>query len=83
MFQLSSHLVTLQSGIYSVRIDILPILNQVSIISSQMLKPALLNPADLKLLLTKLENQLVSHPQLALPQLEEKDIWYMYKFMKL
>ena len=70
MFQLRSHLVTLQSGINSVRIDILSILYQVLVISSEKLKPALLNPSDLKLLLTKLENQVISHPRLALPQWE-------------
>ena len=83
MFQLRCYLATLQSGINSVRINILSILNQVSVISSQKLKPALLNQSDLELLLTKLENQLLSHPQLALPQWEGEDIWYMYKFMKL
>ena len=66
MFQLRSHLATLQSGVNSVKIDILSILNQVLVISLQMLKPALLNPSDLKLLLTKLANQLVSHTRLAL-----------------
>ena len=44
MFQLRSHLVTLQSVINSVRIDVLSILDQVSVISSQKLKPTLLNP---------------------------------------
>ena len=53
------------------------------VISSQKLKPALLNPSDLSLLLTKLENQLVSHPRLPLPQWDSKNIWYMYTFMKL
>ena len=62
-----SNLATLYHGIHSVRIDISSILNQISVISSQKLKPALLNPSNLKLLLTKLENQLVSHPRLALP----------------
>ena len=83
MFQLRSCLAILQSGINSVRIDVLPILNQVSVISSQKLKLALLNPSDLKLLLTKLENQLVSHLQLTLPQQEGEEIWNIYKFMKL
>ena len=83
MFQLRCHLVTLQSGINSVRIDLLSILDQVSVISSQKLKPTLLNPSDLKLLLTKLESQLVSYLLLALPQKEGEIIWYMYKFMKL
>ena len=50
MFQLRGHLVTLQSGINSVRLDILSILDQVSVISSQKLKLALLNPSKLKLL---------------------------------
>ena len=45
--------------------------------------PALLNLSDPQLLLTKLENQLVSHPLLALPQWEGEDLWYMYMFMKL
>ena len=72
MFQLRSHLATLQSKINSVRIDILSILNHVSVISSQKLKPALLNPSDLKLLVTKLENQLVSHPRLALLQRDRR-----------
>ena len=53
------------------------------VISSQKPEPTLINHSDLKLLLTKLENQLVSHPRLALPQWEGEDIWYMYKFMKL
>ena len=83
MFQLRSHLVTLCNGIHSVKIDILSILNQVSVISSQKLTPALLNPLDLISLLIKLETQLVSHPRLALPQWNGENIWYMYKFMKL
>ena len=66
MFQLRSHLATLCNGINSVRIDTILILNQVSVISLQKLKPALLNPPDLMSLLTKLESQLVSHPRLAL-----------------
>ena len=57
-------------------------MNQVSVISSQKLKPALLNPLYLKSLLTKLETQLVSHPRLALPQWDGKNIWYICKFMK-
>ena len=83
MFQLRSHLATLHNGINSVRIGILSNINQVSVISSQKLKPASLNPSDLKLLLTKLDSQLVSLPRLALPQWEGNTIWYMYKFMKL
>ena len=62
MFQLKSHLATLNNGINSARIDILSIFNQVLVISSQKHKPALLNQSDLKLLLTKLENQLVLTP---------------------
>ena len=69
MFQLSSHLVTLHNGIHSVKIDILSIFNQVLVISSKKLTPALLNPLNLIPLLAKLETQLVSHPRLALPQL--------------
>ena len=83
MFQLRSHLATLCKGINSVRIDILLILNHVLVISSQKLKPMILNPPDLKSLLTKLESQLVSHPWLALPQWEGENIWHMYKFIKL
>ena len=82
-FQFRSCLATLCNGINSVKIDILSILDQVSIISSQKLKPVLLYPLDLKSLLTKLETQLVSHPRLALPQWNCANIWYMYKFMKL
>ena len=82
MFQLRSILATLCNRIKSVRIDILSTLNQVSIISSQKPKLALLNPSDLKVLLTKVEKQLVSHPRLALPQWEGESICYMYKFMK-
>ena len=83
MFQLRSHLATLQSGTNSVRIGILSILDQGWVISSQKFKPTLLNPSDLKLLLTQLEGQLVSHSQLAPPQWEGENIWYMHKFMKL
>ena len=83
MFQLRSHLATLHNGINSIKIDILSILNQILVISSQKLKPALLNPLDLKSLLTKLETQQVSHPRFALPQWNGENIWYMYKFMKL
>ena len=74
MFQLRSNLATLCNGINSVRSDILSILNQVSVISSQKPKPALINPSDLKSSLTKLENWLVSHPSLALPQWEGENI---------
>ena len=83
MFQLRSHLATCKSGINSVRIDILSILDQVSVICSQKHTPTLLNPLDHKLLLTKLEDQLVSHPHLTLPKWEEDNLWYKYKFMKL
>ena len=83
MFQLRSHLATLCNGINSVKIDIISILNQVLVISSQKCKPALLNPLDLKSLLTKLETQLVPHPRLALPQWDSESIQYMYKLMKL
>ena len=82
MFQLRSCLATHCSGINSVGIDLLLILNQVSEIASQKIKPALLNPPVLKSLHTKLENLLVSHPRLVLPQWEGVNIWYMYKFMK-
>ena len=83
MFQLRNHSVTLQGGMNSVRIDLLSILDHVLVISSQKLKPTLLNPSDFKLLLTKLKSQLVLHPQLALPQWKGENIWYMYKLMKL
>ena len=83
IFQLRSHLATLHKGINSVRIDTLSILTQVLVIISQKLKPALLNPSDLKVLLTKLENQVVSHHRLDLPKWKGENIWYMYKFMKL
>ena len=81
MFQLRSHLASLHNGINSVTIDILSIINQVSVISSQKLKPALLNPSDLKLLFTKLENQLVSYPRSALPQWKGENIWYIYIYI--
>ena len=48
MFQLRSHLATLCNGINSVKIDVLSILDQVSVFSSQKLKLALLVPLDLK-----------------------------------
>ena len=83
MFQLRSCSATLHNGIHSVRIDILSILNQVSVISSQMFTPALLNSLDLIWLLIKLETQLLSYPRLALPQWNGENIWCMYKFMKL
>ena len=59
MFQLRSHLAILHNGTNSVIIDILSILYQVLVISSQKLKLALLNPLDLKSLLTKLKTHLV------------------------
>ena len=68
MFQLISHIPVLQNGIQSVRIDILSILNQVSVISSRKLTSTLLNALDLISILNKLEAQLASHPQLALPK---------------
>ena len=83
MFQLRSCLATLCNGIHLVSIDILSILNQVSVIGSIKLTPALLNPLDLIALLLKLETQLVSHTRLALPQRNGENILYMYKFMKL
>ena len=58
----------------SVRIDILSILDQVSVISSQKLKLTLLNDSDLKLLLANPEDQLVSHPHLTLPQWEGNNL---------
>ena len=83
MFQLRSHLATVQSRMYSVkRMDILSILDKLSVISSQNLKPTLLNPSDHKLLLPKLEDQLMSHPHLALSQWEG-ETYGTYKFMKL
>ena len=69
MFQFRTHLATLCNGINSVKIDSLPILNQVLVISLQKPEPILLNPIDLKSLLTKLETQLVSHPRLAPTQM--------------
>ena len=83
MFQLRSHLATLCNGIHSIKIDILSILHQVLVISSQKLTSALLNPIDLISLLIELETQLVSHPRLALPQWNSENIWNMYNFMKL
>ena len=83
MFQLRSCSATLCNGIHSLKIDILSILNQVSVISSQKLTPALLNPLDLMSLLIRLEAKLVSHPTLASPEWKGENIWYMYKFMKL
>ena len=79
MFHLKCHLATLHKSVNSDQIDIISFLGQVSIISSQKLKPVLLNFLDLKSLLTKLESQLISHPRLALPQWNGENIWYMYK----
>ena len=83
MFQLRCHLATLHNRIHSLKIDILPILNQISVINSQKLTPALSNSLDLTSLLIKLGTTLVSHPRLALPAWYSDNIWYMYKFMKL
>ena len=83
MFQLRSHLATLHNGIHSVKTEILSILNQVSVISSQKLTPALLSPLDLISLLIRLETQMASHFRLTLPQWNSENIWYMYKFIKL
>ena len=74
MSQLRNHLVTLCNGIHSIKIDILSILNQVSVISSQKLAPALLNPLDLISLMITLETQLVSHPRLTLSQCNGENI---------
>ena len=83
MFKLRGHLGTLHNGICSVRIDILSILNQISIINSQKLTPALLNPLDLISLMIKMETQLMLHLRLALPKWNGENLWYMYKFMTL
>ena len=83
MFQLRSCLATLCNGINSLRIDILSIINKISVISSQTLTPSLLNPIDFMHLLTKLETKLVSHPRFTLPVWHGENIWYMYKCMKL
>ena len=83
MFQLRSCLATIHNGRHSVKIHILSILNQASVISSQKLKPDLLNPLDFISLLLKLETQLVSHPRLPSPQWNGEKTWYMYNFMKL
>ena len=83
MFQLRSQLGTLHNRIHLLKIHILSILNHISVISSQKLTPALLNPLDLISLLIKLEMQLISYPRLALPECNGENIWYMYKFMKL
>ena len=66
MFQLRSCLATLHNGILSLKTDILSLLNQISVMNSQKLTPALLNPLDLTSLLIKLETKLVLHPRLAL-----------------
>ena len=67
MFQLRSHKATLWKGLNSLRTSILSLINQISVISSQKLTPALLSPLDLTSLLIKLETKLMSHPRLALP----------------
>ena len=83
MFQLRSHLATLHNGINSLRIDILPIIYQISAIHLQKLTPALLNPLALISLFIKLETKLISHPRLTLPAWHSGNIWCMYKFIKL
>ena len=55
MYRLRGHLATLYNGINLVKVDILSIFDQVSIISSHKLKPVLLSPLDFKILPTKLE----------------------------
>ena len=60
--------------IHSIRIDILSVLNEVSAISFQNLTPTLLDPLDIISLLIKLETQLVSHSQLALPEWNSENI---------
>ena len=83
MFQLRSCLTTLHNGIHCLKIDILSILNQMSVICSQKLTLALLNPLDLTSLIIRLEAKIISHPRLALPEWDGENIWYMYKLMKL
>ena len=83
MFQLRICLVTLHNRIHSLKIDILSILYQVSVMSSQKLTPSLIKPLDLISLLIKLEAKLVSHPRLSLPEWKGENIWYTYKLMKL
>ena len=63
MFHLRSNLATLYGRIHCFNKDILSILNQISVMSSQKLTPALLNPLDLTSLPIKLENILASHPR--------------------
>ena len=77
MFKLRSHLATPCIRLNSLRISILSVVNQISIISLQKLTPALLSPHDLTSLLIKLEYKLVSHPRLALPSWHGENIWYM------
>ena len=74
---------TLHTGIHSVKIDILSILNRVSVKSPPKCTPALLNPLDLISLLITLETQQVSYPTLALPQWNGENIWYGCTFRKL
>ena len=83
MFQYRSCLATLHNGLNSLRTSNLSIINQISVISSQKLTPTLLSPHDLTSLCIKLETKLVSYPMLALPVWHGKNIWYMYKFMRL
>ena len=80
MFQLRNHLAILHNGINLVKIDILSIFNQVSIISAQKLKLVLLNPLDLKSLPTKLETELVLYPRFALPQWNGENILVYVQF---
>ena len=74
MFQLRIHTTTFHNGINSDKIDIPSILDQVSVISSQKLKSALLNPLYIKSLLTKLEIQLALHLRLVLPLWNRENI---------
>ena len=83
MLQSTSHPVILCNGIHSLKIDILSILNQISVISSQKLTPSLLTPLNLTSLLIKLETKLVSHPRVVLPAWHSENSWYIYKFVKL
>ena len=54
LFQPTRHLVTLCNGLNSLQINILSIINQVPVISSQKLTPVLLSPCDLTSLFTKI-----------------------------
>ena len=83
MFQSRSCLAIVHNGLHSIKIDILSILNQVSVISSQKLTPALLNPKDLISLLIKLETQMVSHLRLTLPQWNGENMVYVQVYETL